>query len=179
MVIQHRGLGVISHAHRPELVNDPSTRVNSVGQASGWRSIAQEGSSRSLNDRTKCFLHVFGHFDFIVTPCPMEPQHRDAPFVAYLRIDLAVAIWIRNHLPTARKSNERAVVGATLLLQRRTITLVFFADAGELAYARHVPASAELDVITAQEVILAVVFPPWHIQVHATRAVMVVRGEVF
>ena len=109
----------------------------------------------------------------------MEAQHRDAPFIDYIGIDLAVAIGIGNHLATAGKSDVRPVVVAALLLQRRPIALVFFADAGELAYTRHVPAAAELDVITAQKVILAIELPPRHIQVHATRTVMVVPGEHF
>src|SRR5271168_2590409 len=113
MFIQNRGLRITSHARRPKLVNDPSTFGDAVGEAPRRRSITREGSSHSLNDRTKGLLHIFRHFDLIVAPCEMEAQYRDAPFVAYLRIDLAVAIGIWNHLSTARKSDVRAVVAAT------------------------------------------------------------------
>src|ERR1700722_17939711 len=124
MFIQNRGLGIISHARRPKLVDDPSTFGDSVGQVPRRRSITPKGPSPSLNDRTKGFLHVFRHLDLIVAPCEMEAQNRNAPFVAHLWIDLAVAIGIRNHLPTAGKSDVGAIVAATFLLQRRTVTFV-------------------------------------------------------
>ena len=48
-----------------------------------------------------------------------------------------------------------------------------------VADARHAASTAEFGVIATQEVVFAIELPPRKIQVHATNAVVIVRGHFF
>ena len=105
----------------------------------------------------------------------MEAQHGNAPLVHGVGIDIAVAVLVGNHFAASGETDVGAVPAAAVLFERRAVSFMLFAGILELAHARHAPAAAKLDVVSAQKIILAVVSPPRHVQVHAAHAVMIVR----
>jgi len=63
--------------------------------------FGSEGSATQIiNDFPKSLLHVARLEAFVVTPLKAEPQHWDPPTVNGVRVDLAVAVSIWDHLPT-------------------------------------------------------------------------------
>ena len=48
----------------------------------------------------------------------------------------------------------------------------------KVPHPRHSATAAELNVIAAQEFILPVEFPPWHVHVHSADAIMIVRRHI-
>lgn len=46
-------------------------------------------------------LHVFHLPQFVIRPFPMEPHHRQTPFVFHGRIQITVRILVWNHLAAA------------------------------------------------------------------------------
>src|SRR5271170_5511976 len=112
---------------------------------------AKHGSSRGFYDGAEGLLHIFGHFDFVLAPLPVEAENGNAPLVDHAGIDLAIGILVGNHLSSAAESDVGAVGAAALLLQADAVALMLVANAIEAADARHVASAAELDVIAAQE----------------------------
>ena len=47
----------------------------------------------------------------------MELEYGDPPLIHNVRVDLAVTIFIRDHLPATVEVHERAVVSTALLLE--------------------------------------------------------------
>ena len=111
-----------------------------------------------------------------VAPLEMEAQHRDAPLVDALGIDLAIGILVRDHFAAAGEADVRAVILVDVVFQ----LLCRSPDAARttpwnVPDLRHAEAAADLDVIAAREIlVLIVVEPPRHIDVHAADAVRVV-----
>ena len=170
---------MLAHANRAYFVDDHAAigdpvRIRAVGQFLG-----HVDSARRLDDFTVGFLHIFRHLDFVVAPLPVETQHGDAPLVDSGRIDFAVAIFVGNHFTATGESNERAVLLLALLLQRRAVAFELVAQVIEVADARHVASAAKLDVIAAQELVLAIELPPRQVHMHAANAVVIVRRHFF
>ena len=118
----------------------------------------------------------------MVAPGVVEAQHRDAPLVDHVRIDLAVAVLARHLLAAAGEVDERAVVAAVLVLEVGAVAaaaaLRVVLDAAAEAVAGHAEAAAELDVVAAREAERLVVAPPRDVEVHAADAVGVVARRV-
>ena len=62
-------------------------------------------------------LHVLGLQDLVLAPLEVEAQHRNAPLIDHVRIDLAVAVLVGNHLAAAGEVNVGAVDLAEVALQ--------------------------------------------------------------
>ena len=91
-----------------------------------------------------------GLLDFVVAPLEVEAQHRNAPFVHYVGIDLAVAVLIRDHLAASGEVNVGAVNLAQVALQFHTVTAAQNAlGAAEHAGPRHAAPAPDFDVISA------------------------------
>ena len=129
----------------------------------------------------------FDLVDLVVGPLPVEAQHRDAPLVDDARVDLAVAVLVRDHLAAPGEADRRAVEPAVVVLELlcrsrrprgRPISTPCTVDAAHEAGAGHAAAAADLDVVAAREVELLVVEPPRHVEVRAADAVLVVRHVV-
>ena len=59
---------------------------------------------------------MLSHLEFRFRPFPMEAKHGNAPVIDHLRINVTVAIVVRNHLAPTGKSKLGAVVSAQVLL---------------------------------------------------------------
>ena len=105
----------------------------------------------AFEDRAEGRLHVPDLIQLVVAPLPVEPQHRDAPAILHLRIDLAEGLLVRDHLAAARQADRRAVLVADRLLHREAVAFGAVDDAGERADARHAVAAADFDVVAARE----------------------------
>src|ERR1700749_2700979 len=114
-------------------------------------------SSGSDDNRTaSCFddgperlLHVRCHLDLILTPLPVEPKHRNSPFVLYFGVQFAEAVLIGNHLASSAEPYECAIRAAALLLETNPVALVLLAHIIKLAHAGHIASAAEFNVISA------------------------------
>src|SRR5450631_1144134 len=113
--VEHRSFGIVPHAGSADLVNNDAA----IGDAVGPRPIAHRigaiGAAGAFDDGLERFLHVLGHFYFVVAPLPMEAQYRNAPPVNRHRIKFAVAVLVWNHLPTAGEMDAGAISCAAFL----------------------------------------------------------------
>src|SRR5262249_27253522 len=139
---------------------------------------ADRRAAHGLDDLAEGLLHVPDLVDLVVGPLPVEAPDGDAPLVHDRRGDVAVAVVVRDHLAAAREADGRAAAAAVVVLQRLAVAAAVPAvDLAHDAVARHAAAAPDLDVVAAGEVELAVVEPPRHVQMEATRAVLVVGRD--
>ena len=103
----------------------------------------------------------------------MKAQHRNAPFVFLLGVDLAVAIVVGDHLAAPGEADERAVVAPRIFLVLLSVGTARELIRRGIFHAGHAPPAAKFDVIAAGEAELAgdllLVEPPRHVDVHAPR----------
>ena len=87
---------------------------------------------------------------------------------------------VRDHLAASREAHQRSIEAAVVFFERLAVATATGEqfDAVERPEPRHVASAAGLDVVAAREVELPVVEPPRHVDVHAARAVLVVRNAV-
>ncbi len=76
----------------------------------------RDHTAHGLDDLFEGLLHVLGLQDLILAPFEVEPQNRNAPLIDNLRIDLAIAVFVRNHFAAAREVDLAAVELAQILL---------------------------------------------------------------
>ena len=114
--IQSRRFGVRSHTHGADFVNDHAAIGNSPGIVPVGAGLRQISSTRRLDQRTECLLHIFRHLDFAISPLEVEAQHRDTPLVHNVRIDIAIAVEVGNHFAAPGKANLRTILLPTGLL---------------------------------------------------------------
>src|SRR6266576_896317 len=69
------------------------------------------------DDRSGRLMHVLYLEILVIGPLPMEAKYGNAPVVHDVRIDLAVAVLIGDHLAAAREADIGAVIAAIVLLQ--------------------------------------------------------------
>ena len=186
MRIQHRRLRIASHTHRAQLVNnlaafrDFARRL--LCRPLRLRMPPRPGNhrpARPFHNRPERRLHIRGHLDLVLSPTPVEAQHRNAPLVLHVRVKFAEALVVRNHLAASTESDERAIRATALLFQAYTVAFLLFAHAIKAAYPRHVASAPKFNVVAAQKFILLAEAPPRHVHVHAAYAVMVVRRHLF
>jgi hypothetical protein len=158
-------------------VDDDAPVGDAVGARPSGRVVVVDAAAR-FDDRAEGLLHVLRHPDFVVAPLPVKAQHGDAPLINRVGIHIAIAV-IRNHLAPPGKADVGAVAAAASLLQGRTVAFEVIAEIRRTPPPGHGASAPELDVVAAQEVVLAVKFPPGHIDVHAADAVVIVRRHFF
>ena len=122
-------------------------------------------------------LHLI---ELVVGPLPVEAEHRDAELVDHVRVDLRIALLVRDLLAAPGETDRRAVVAAVVLLELRPVAAGTgeSLDATAEAVRRLPQPTIDFDVIPAREVELLVIEPPGHVHVHAADAVLVVRDVI-
>src|SRR4029077_11193457 len=112
-----------------------------------------ENSARCFHDGAVSFLHVLRHLDLVVAPLPVEPEYRDTPPVDDVRVNLAIAVLVRDHFAASGESNVCAVLLLELTLQTNAVAFKLIAQTFVIANARHPPPAAKLGVIAAEKFI--------------------------
>src|SRR5215472_17265814 len=85
------------------------------------------------------------------------------PHASTLRVDVAPAFLVGDHLAAPREPDRRAVLFADLVLERLAVALVARAGAAERTEHRHVEPAADFDVVPAREILLLILQqPPRH-----------------
>src|SRR5574341_2173168 len=99
----------------------------------------------------------------------MEAQHRNAPLVHGVGIDLAVAALVGHLLAPPAEAHRGAVVAAVVVLELLAVAAAWREplDPSQHAVARQAAPTPDLDVIAAGEVELLVVHPPRHVEMRA------------
>ena len=69
------------------------------------------------DDLLEGVLHVLGLLDFVVAPFEVEAQHRNAPLVHRVGVDLAVALLVGDHLAASGEVDVGAVHLAQVALE--------------------------------------------------------------
>src|SRR6516225_6032846 len=88
-------------------------------------------------------------------------------------IYFTVSFFIRDHLPATPEPDNRAVIRQAFLLEPWPITFKLPAHAVELPEMRHPTTACKFDVISPLECILAVEFPPRHVEVHSPYPIVI------
>src|SRR6266850_2908666 len=166
--VEHGGFRVGAHSRGAYFVNDFPAFLNSIRIRAVNRGLGLVLAAHGLHDAAKRFLHVLGLAQLVFRPLEMETQHGNAPLVDDIGNDLA----------TAGETDGGAVMLASALLQLGAIAFLLATQSIEHADAGHVESAAELDVVAARKIVLAVELPPRHVHVHSADAVVVVRGHL-
>src|SRR5437016_3135975 len=89
--------GIAPHDDRARFVDDRSADGNPAALA---LRIPQSGggSTHRFDNIHEGLVHMPGLFDLMLGPAPMEAEHGDAPLVYSARIDLAVGVFVGDHL---------------------------------------------------------------------------------
>src|SRR4051812_8860561 len=133
------------------------------------------GTATGMHYFAEHFLHVARHLHFVIGPLPMETQNGNSPLVHHGGINLAVAVFVGDHLPTSSKADAGAISAPALLLQGGTVSFKVIANIVKVGHARHIATAAKLDVVAAKVVVLAVELPPRNVHVHSAHTIVVVR----
>src|SRR5262249_42535170 len=154
-------------------------RLGAIGENFTFHATAHR-----FDDRRKSLLHVRRLAYLVLRPFPMEAQDGNAPAVFDLRIDLAIGMLVRDHLAPAVKADEGAVVAARVLLELAAVAAPGQPfEALERVKARHAPAAAEFDVVSARKTQLArallFIEPPGRVHMAAACALFVVWRQAF
>src|SRR5208283_5740610 len=130
-----------------------------------------------FDDGFESLLHVLGLADFVFAPFEVKTQHRNAPLVHEIGIDFAVSVGIGNHFAASGKPNGSAVTLAAGALQIEAVALDLVAQIVEHSGTGEFASTANLNVVAAWKIILAVVLPPGNVHVHAADAIVIVRRD--
>src|SRR3989475_2383972 len=109
--VRHGGLRVVPHARAAQLVDDDAAGGDAV-PLFGARHRRERLTPHLRDERPESLLHVLHLLVLVVSPLPVELQNRDAPPVHHVRVDLAVAAVVGDHLAAAREADRGAVVAA-------------------------------------------------------------------
>src|SRR5579871_5663189 len=153
ILIQRRGLTILAHPHRARFVNDETAHRDRLVRLG---LLAEHRSAHGLDDRCEGLFHVAHLLDLALAPGKVEAEHRDPPGVHTLRIDIAVAIRIGEHLAASGEGNRGSVFFANFVLQRLAVAFMTRALTGERPQSWHAEAAADFDVIAAREVLLLI-----------------------
>ena len=115
----------------------------------------------------------------VVAEGEVEPRHRNPPAVHCIRVDVHVALVVRDHLPAPGQANATAVFPADPALQLRTVPRRS-RSASEAVGSRHPEAAAHLDVVATRKIklVVAVPQPPRSVQVRPSEALRVIARQV-
>src|SRR5437016_1964465 len=160
-------------------MNDHTTISNSVRARRIRAGLSSVNSARGLNNGAKRLLHILRHLDLVIAPLPMKAQHGNSPLIDSYWIYLAIALRVGNHFASAFKANVRPIHAAASVFESKTVAFKVFAHAIKFAHSRHSAAAIHLDVISPQEIILAIELPPRNVHVHPADSVVVMRRHFF
>src|SRR5436309_4965718 len=107
-------------------------------------------ASHSFNDGRKGLFHVPRLLPFIVRPFEVEPRHGNTPLIHHVRVNLAVAMIVRDHFAAPGKSYEGAVILASTLFQLFSIA-VLGGSTLEGPDLRHPIAASNLNVVATRK----------------------------
>ena len=99
---------IVAHARDAELVDDPAAGREAVVVLLR-RHRRERRAAHLLDDRAEGLLHVLRLLLLVVAPLEVEAQHRDAALVDDARVELEVAVLVRDHLAAAGEADRRAV----------------------------------------------------------------------
>src|SRR5690606_2881170 len=110
----------------------------------------------------------------------VEAQHGNAEAILHFRIELGVRELVRDHLAAAGEADGRAEVAAVLVLEIDTVAAArrIAVDAAHESCAGLAETAPDFDVVAAREVEAAVVEPPWHVDVSAADAFLVMHDVI-
>jgi hypothetical protein len=110
----------------------------------------------------------------------VKAEHRYSPPVDDRGIELTIRVRVGNHLTATRKADRRAVVLPVVVLELLAVAAARWIALDPAHEARFgLPQAApHLDVIAAGKIELRVVQPPWHVDVHAADAILVMRNMI-
>ena len=100
VLIQHGSFRIVTHFGCAHFVNDLAARRNTPF-LSAPATVGDDLPPAASIIFAKGLLHVFRLQDLILAPFEVEAQHRNTPLVDDVRIDLAIAVVIRNHFAAA------------------------------------------------------------------------------
>src|SRR5256884_269192 len=109
--VRHGGLRVVPHARAAQLVDDDAAGGDAV-PLFGARHRRERLTPHLRDERPEGVLPVAYLLVLVVGALPVEPQNWDAPPVPRVRVDLAVAVVVGDHLAAAREADRGAVVAA-------------------------------------------------------------------
>ncbi len=112
----------------------------------------------------------------------MKAQHRDSPSVFDVRIDLAIGVFIGDHLAAPIEPDEGSIIAAHVLLELHPVTAAGQPlESRRGTVPRHLLAAAELDVVAPRKSklagVLLLVEPPRNVQLMAVGGVFVERRQ--
>src|SRR5579862_4821589 len=178
VAIEHGGLRIVSHADGAGFVNDFSAERNRFGGAV-WHGLGKRLAAHGFDDVGEGLVHVPDHIDFVLAPAEMEAQNGNAPLVDLLRVDLAIGIFIGDHLAASCEAYITAVIFANVVFERVAVAFVPLAFAAKAAQARHAETATDFDVIATREILVFLVqLPPGHVDVHAADAVGIMARHI-
>ena len=113
----------------------------------------------------------------------MEAKSRDSPLIDFIRVNLTVRLFVRDHLTPTVEIHKRAVVPSTIFLKGLAIRAFGQRfDPTECAIAWHPTAPTKFDMVSAGKVELPaslfLIKPPRHVEVHTRSPVRVMRRTV-
>src|ERR1700680_3795875 len=75
-----------------------------------------------LDNGPERLLHIPRLPQLVLAPLEVEPQHRNSPPIDFVWVNLAVRIWVCDHLAAPRKTDRRSVRLPRSRFQIRSVT---------------------------------------------------------
>src|SRR6516162_5179377 len=164
-LVQHRSLGVVSHARSAQLMNGPAFGESPVPDLDDFK-------TRRLEHLFRSFLHVLAHLVLVVAELVVKAQRRHAPLVLYCGVEVHIVLVTRQHFAEAAHADVGALVFTHLLLKSG-------AKAGHLCATRkHGRAAAAFESVAANEVRLFLLQVAEPGEIKAARPAVIERGRL-
>src|SRR5579883_2761520 len=137
-VIEHRPLGVVTHAGGAEFVDGPALGQDAVADMHDFE-------TGGLEHFLGGFLHVASHVVFVVAKLIVKAQRRNSPLVLHNGIEVHVILVARQDFAESAHADIRALVLADFLLEGSPETM-------DIRAAReHRAPAAALEAVTPNE----------------------------
>src|SRR5262249_44660329 len=165
---------------RSDFMNNAAA-VQEAVQLIPRRHCVQRRPSQLVDNLAEGVLHVLRLLDLVIRPFPVKAQHRNSISVDDARVDLAIAIVVCNHLAAAGEAHDRAPKFPVIAFESFSVAayaVVALDIAHESEGGGGATSTTQLDVVSAREVELLVIQPPWHVEMHTANTVFVVRHTV-
>src|SRR5450759_351771 len=164
--IKHGLRRIGAHANRSQLVDDGAACRDAVALGLIGHLVGHL-PAHVLHERAKSLLHVANLVVLVVGPLPMEAEHGNSVLVLHDRIELSIALVVRNHLPPTGEVDACAIVAAVVFLEGLAIPAARgrALDSAPESVAGRIQPATDFDVVAAREIELLVVDPPRHVAV--------------
>src|SRR5579883_3448484 len=137
-LIEHRPLGVVTHAGGAEFVDGPALGQDAVADMHDFE-------TGGLEHFLGGFLHVASHVVFVVAKLIVKAQRRNSPLVLHNGIEVHVILVARQDFAESAHADIRALVLADFLLEGSAETM-------DIRAAReHRAPAAALEAVTTNE----------------------------